>query len=111
MSRTRDLSVLRPAPSPADPEALARAVREHKAGDAFTQAVITLALVLAIGAVAFVLGVDRARASDLAAVSQVFGSGSLIALAGVALAGGTLLIAGLRRPRRAEARVRRTPRR
>jgi len=53
------------ARSEADPDTLARAVRAHKAGDAFAQAALTVALMLAIGAVAFVLSASRASAAGL----------------------------------------------
>ncbi len=78
------------AKSNADPEMLARAVRAHKAGDAFAQAAITFALMLAIGAVAFVLSSDRAAAADLVAQSGV---GSWAAVSAVAIIGGALLLA------------------
>lgn len=66
MSDFRDFAMLRVGASPADPEALARAVRKHKTGDVMAQAALTLALMLAICAVTFVLSVDRASAMSLA---------------------------------------------
>lgn len=90
--------------SHADPEVLARAVRAHKAGDAFAQAAIAVALMLAIGAVAFVLSIDRAAAADLVAGPGLESWG----LAGAAaLVGGTLLFSRLiRKTARAAARSR-----
>ncbi len=67
MSDFRDFAMLRVGASPSDPEALARAVRKHKTGDVMAQAGLTLALMLAICAVTFVLSVDRASAMSLAA--------------------------------------------
>lgn len=91
----------RPPLSAADPQVLARAVRAHKAGDAVTQAALTLALMCAIGAVAFVLSVDRAVAAGLNAAQGVSGPAALLA---VALIGGGVL-AGLAARRRSVARV------
>lgn len=76
------------ATSNADPEMLARAVRAHKAGDAFAQAAITFALMIAIGAVAFVLSSDRAAAADF--VTQG-GFGNWLLAGALAMVGGTLL--------------------
>lgn len=80
------------ATSHADPEVLARAVRAHKAGDAFAQAAIAVALMLAIGAVAFVLSIDRAAAAGLVADAGLQSWGLAGALA---LVGGTLLVSRL----------------
>lgn len=92
------------ATSHADPEVLARAVRAHKAGDAFAQAAIAVALMLAIGAVAFVLSVDRAAAADFVASPGLESWG----LAGAAaLVGGALLLSRFtRKTARAVARRR-----
>ncbi|MBB6306125.1 hypothetical protein [Xanthobacter tagetidis] len=87
--------------SAADPEVLARAVRAHKAGDAVAQAALTLALMFAIGTVAFVLSIDRAAAATLTAVQSVSGPALLM---GVTLIGGGML-AGLAVRRRAAAKV------
>lgn len=80
----------------ADPEVLARAVRAHKVGDAFTQAALTFALMLAIGAVAFVLSAEHAAAAGLIVGSVMEHSA---VLAAIAVAGGSLFLAraGLRR--------------
>lgn len=88
--------------SAADPDTLARAVRAHKAGDAFAQAALTLALMLAIGVVAFVLSSGHAAAAGLL-VEGVADHAALVSL--IALAGGSLLL-GLRVAVRA-VRVRR----
>lgn len=87
--------------SAADPEVLARAVRAHKAGDAVAQAALTLALMFAIGTVAFVLSVDRAAAAGLSAVQGVSGPALLV---GIALISGGLL-AGFAVRHKAVARV------
>ncbi len=65
MSEFREFSPLRLGASTADPDVLARAVRKHKTGDAMAQVFLTLALMLAICAVTFVLSVDRAGALAL----------------------------------------------
>lgn len=93
--------------SKADPDTLARAVRAHKAGDAFAQAALTVALMVAIGAVAVVLSTGRASAAGLL-VAHV--SDHAAALAGVALVGGALLLAARSALRRAKVRVPRRPR-
>ncbi|MGQ3672846.1 hypothetical protein ACT6QG_10660 [Xanthobacter sp. TB0136] len=49
----------------ADPETLARLVREHKRGDALAQLMLSLALIVAIGTVAIVLSVEGASAATL----------------------------------------------
>ena len=97
----------RPPLSAADPRLLDRAVRAHKAGDAVTQAALTLTLMFAIGAVAFVLSIERAAAAGLMALPSVSAPAALLA---VALVGGVLL-AGLAARRKAEARLARRPRR
>ena len=76
--------------SHADPEVLARAVRAHKIGDAMAQAALTFALMLAIGAVAFVLSADHAAAASLIVHSMIDNSA---VVAGIALAGIGLLVA------------------
>ncbi|MFG1478172.1 hypothetical protein V5F53_05825 [Xanthobacter sp. V4C-4] len=88
--------------SAADPDTLARAVRAHKAGDAFAQAALTLALMLAIGAVAFVLSTGRAAAAGVL-VEGVADHAAV--LSAVALAGGGLLLAARARMRRARVRA------
>ncbi|MDQ0504827.1 hypothetical protein [Xanthobacter agilis] len=75
--------------SPADPDTLARAVRAHKAGDAFAQAALTIALMLAIGVVAFVLSSGHAAAAGF----LVEGVADHAATVGaVAVAAGVLLL-------------------
>lgn len=100
------------ATSTADPDLLARAVRAHKAGDALAQAAITVALVLAIGAVAFALGVDRAAAAGLVSVGASLASPTfglvLVAAFGVL---GALALYAPRAALRAWARVPVRPRR
>lgn len=93
--------------SPADPELLARAVRAHKEGDAVAQAVLTLALVLAIGAVAVVLSVGHAAAASQFIVAGVAdNSGMLLALAAM---GGALLLIHRTTARLAAARAVKSP--
>ncbi|MFG1374000.1 hypothetical protein V5F32_17620 [Xanthobacter oligotrophicus] len=76
--------------SSADPELLARAVRDHKVGDALAQAALTFALMLAIGAVAFVLSAEHAAAaSQLIVNGMIDHSGILL---GLAMAGSVLLV-------------------
>lgn len=65
MSEFREFGSLRLGASATDPEVLARAVRKHKTGDVMTHAALTLALMLAICVVTFVLSVDRAAAMSL----------------------------------------------
>ncbi|OYY08031.1 MAG: hypothetical protein B7Y70_13210 [Rhizobiales bacterium 35-68-8] len=109
MSDFREFAMLSVGTSASDPEALARAVRKHKTGDAMTQAALTVALMLAICAVTFVLSVDRASAMSLVAPDLAQeGSGmlahtfsALLSLGGVAL--GAVLISGWMSARRAEA--------
>lgn len=88
--------------SAADPDTLARAVRAHKAGDAFAQAALTVALMLAIGAVAFVLSTGRAAASGFLAEGMASHAATLAALA---VAGGALIVATRVALRRLPARV------
>ncbi|MFG1226575.1 hypothetical protein [Xanthobacter wiegelii] len=88
--------------SPADPELLARAVRAHKEGDALAQAVLTFALMVAIGAVALVLGGHAAMASDLIAGSVKDSSGFLLSLGAV---GGTVFLCALAARRVATSRL------
>lgn len=76
--------------SAADPDTLARVVQAHKTGDAVAQAVLTLALVLAIGAVAVVLSVERASAAGFLMRGVMDHSA---ALAAVAVVGGAVLLA------------------
>lgn len=87
----------------ADPEVLARAVRAHKVGDAMAQAALTIALMIAIGAVAFVLSATGAAAGELFVGSVIAHSA---ALAAAALCGGALLLGRivLRRARAAHRR-------
>lgn len=92
-----------PAFSAADPDTLARAVRAHKAGDAFAQAALTIALMLAIGAVAFVLSSGRAAAAGLLAQDV---AGHAATLGALALAGGALLVAARMTLSRVRVRVR-----
>jgi hypothetical protein len=116
-SEFRDFAMLRVGASPADPEALARAVRKHKAGDVMAQVALTFALMLAICAVTFVLTVDRAAAMTLAGaafgseemtmVTQALGAMPLAILAALALGG---MFAAYRAAQRAEeARLVRVP--
>ncbi|MFG1397399.1 hypothetical protein [Roseixanthobacter pseudopolyaromaticivorans] len=105
MSEFREFAVLEHGVSSADPEALARAVRNHKRGDALAQVALTIALMLAICAVTVVLSFDRASASVLNAAEATMSSSllstsllSLSLLGLVALAGATLM-ARLRAPR------------
>lgn len=75
--------------SSADPDVLARAVRAHKLGDAVAQAALTFALMLAIGAVAFVLSAEHAAAASQLIVNGVIdNSAVLLGLAG----GGVVLL-------------------
>ncbi|MEP9378453.1 hypothetical protein ABLE91_17185 [Aquabacter sp. CN5-332] len=109
MSEFREFGTLRVGASAADPEALARAVRKHKAGDVMTQAALTLALMLAICAVTFVLSVDRAAAMTLAHEEVGMVSHALVGAtltAAIAAAIGATLIATYRR---AQARLVRVP--
>lgn len=82
----------RPGPgvSSADPEVLARAVRDHKVGDALAQAGLTFALMLAIGAVAFVLSAEHAAAASQLIVNGVIDHSGI--LLGLAMAGSVLLV-------------------
>lgn len=89
--------------SAADPDLLARAVRAHKEGDALAQAALTLALMLAIGAVAFVLSASHAAAASELIVNGVWDhSALLIALAAI---GSALLIARRAARRLSPARI------
>ncbi|MEP9352621.1 hypothetical protein ABLE93_03375 [Xanthobacter sp. KR7-65] len=84
--------------SPADPDVLARAVRAHKEGDAVAQALLTLALMLAIGAVAVVLSVGHAAAASQLIVNGMWDhSAVLLVLAAV----GTGALFAIRYARRA----------
>ncbi|WP_296584120.1 hypothetical protein [Xanthobacter sp.] len=87
--------------SPADPELLARAVRAHKEGDAMAQAVLTFALMVAIGAVALVLGGHAAMAGDLIAGGVKESSGFLLSLGAV---GGAVLLSAFASRRLAMSR-------
>ncbi|WP_234052192.1 MULTISPECIES: hypothetical protein [unclassified Xanthobacter] len=89
--------------SAADPDTLARAVRAHKAGDAFAQAALTIALMLAIGTVAVVLSSGRAAAAGFLAERVVDHAATFAALA---LAGGALLFATRMTLRRVRVRAR-----
>ncbi|MEP9349396.1 hypothetical protein [Xanthobacter sp. KR7-225] len=95
----------RPPLSAADPKLLARAVRAHKAGDAVTQAALTLTLMFAIGAVAFVLSIERAAAAGLKALPSLTTPAALLVVAVV----GAMLLTGLAARRWAEARLARRP--
>lgn len=117
MSEFRDFAMLRVGASPADPEALARAVRKHKAGDVMAQVALTFALMLAICAVTFVLTVDRAAAMVMSAglgseemtmVTHAFDAMPLAILAVLAL-GGSLLVAYRAARQSDEARLIRVP--
>lgn len=90
--------------SAADPDTLARAVRAHKAGDALAQAALTVALMLAIGAVAFVLSAERAAAAGLLVRGVMDHSTTLF---GVAVVGATLLLATRATLRHVRVRARR----
>ncbi len=76
--------------STADPDTLARVVQAHKTGDAVAQAVLTLALVLAIGTVAIVLSVERASAAGFLMRGVMDHSATFGA---VAVVGGAVLLA------------------
>ncbi|MDI4656814.1 hypothetical protein [Xanthobacter autotrophicus] len=76
--------------SSADPEMLARAVRDHKVGDALAQAALTFALMLAIGAVAFVLSAEHAAAASQLIVNGVMDNS--VILLGFAMVGAVLLV-------------------
>ncbi|MEW6257000.1 MAG: hypothetical protein AB1592_13685 [Pseudomonadota bacterium] len=109
--------MLRVGASPADPEALARAVRKHKAGDVMAQVALTFALMLAICAVTFVLTVDRASAMTMASaglgseemtmVTHAFGAMPLAILSALALAGS--LFVAYRARQSSESRLVRVP--
>lgn len=83
--------------SKADPDVLARAVRAHKVGDALAQAALTFALMIAIGAVAFVLSSGHAAAAVSVVSTVVDNSAALLAVAAI---GAALLVV-----RRATLRV------
>ncbi len=76
--------------SAADPDTLARVVQAHKTGDAVAQAVLTLALVLAIGTVAVVLSVERASAASFLMRGVMDHSATLGA---ITVVGGAILLA------------------
>lgn len=88
--------------SVADPDTLARAVRAHKAGDAFAQAALTLALMVAIGTVAVVLSSGRAAAAGLIATGV---ADHAAALSAVVVVGGALLLAARAGLRHAQVRA------
>lgn len=90
--------------SATDPEVLARAVRAHKIGDALAQAALTFALMLAIGAVAFVLSAEHAAAASLLIVNGVIDNSAV--LIGLAGAGTALLLARRAALRLSRAHVR-----
>ena len=90
--------------SSADPEVLARAVRDHKVGDAIAQACLTFALMLAIGAVAFVLSAEHAAAATQLIMNGVIDHSGI--LLGLAMAGGALLVGRRAAQRLALARSR-----
>lgn len=89
--------------SAADPDTLARAVRAHKAGDAFAQAALTVALMLAIGVVAVVLSSGRAAAAGFLVEGVADHAPTVLALA---VTGGALLLAMRVTLRRVQVRVR-----
>ncbi|WP_132032943.1 hypothetical protein [Aquabacter spiritensis] len=112
MSEFREFGMLRVGASAADPEALARAVRKHKTGDAMAQAALTVALMMAICAVTFVLSVDGAAAFTLggensSVASHLLFGASLAATGAVAV--GILLWTNVR-TRAVPVRVRRSRR-
>ena len=113
MSQYPAYGMMNPGPSTADPEALARVVRSHKAGDALAQMALTVTLMAAICAVAFVLTLDRAAAAGLA--WNVAGSPDTPALAiGLMIASGVAamaaaIFAGSRLQERRMARLRPVP--
>ncbi|MGQ3674533.1 hypothetical protein ACT6QH_03390 [Xanthobacter sp. TB0139] len=94
--------------SPADPETLARALRAHKAGDAVTQAMLTLSLMLAIGVVAMVVSVERASAAGFLMRGV---TDHLPVIAALALVGTALLFATRTALREIRARAERSTRR
>lgn len=87
MSRFSLVDIDRAGSSKADPDVLARAVRAHKVGDAMAQAALTIALMVAIGAVAFVLSSGHAAAAGLIVSGVMDNSAALlvVGLCGVAL--------------------------
>lgn len=99
----------RPSFSAADPDVLARAVRAHKAGDAFAQAAITFALMVAIGWVAFALSAERAAAASLMSAGGLSMPAAGALLAGICAAGCGLLV-GMAVLRRRAVPVRRRDR-
>ncbi|QTL03712.1 hypothetical protein J5J86_23805 [Aquabacter sp. L1I39] len=110
MSEFREYGMLQVGTSAADPDALARVVRNHKAGDAMTQAAITVALMVAICAVTFVLTVDRAAAATLlldSSGSPSFAFGLAIGAGLAAL--GIAIVLGHRLQERRTARLRPVP--
>ena len=92
--------------SSADPEVLARAVRDHKVGDALAQAALTFALMLAIGAVAFVRSAEHAAAASQLIVNGVIDYSGI--LLGLAMAGSVLLVGRRAAQRLVRARSRTT---
>ncbi|OYX75680.1 MAG: hypothetical protein B7Y95_01495 [Rhizobiales bacterium 32-66-11] len=112
MSEFREFAVLENGVSSADPEALARAVRNHKAGDALAQVALTIALMLAICAVTVVLSFDRASASVLnaaeATMSSSILSSSLLSLSlfGLLALAGAAMLTRMRVARLQPVRVR-----
>ncbi|MFG1379580.1 hypothetical protein [Xanthobacter autotrophicus] len=90
--------------SSADPELLARAVRDHKLGDALAQAALTFALMLAIGAVAFVLSAEHAAAASQFIVNGVMDHS--VILLGLAMVGAFLLVGRRAAQRLSRARSR-----
>ena len=110
MSEFREYGMLQVGPSAADPDALARVVRNHKAGDAMTQVALTVALMIAICAVTFVLTVDRAAAATLL-LDNAGGSSFAFGIAiGAGLAAlGIAVVLGHRLQERRTARLRPVP--
>jgi hypothetical protein len=110
MSEFREYGMLQVGPSAADPDALARVVRNHKTGDAMTQAAITVALMIAICAVTFVLTVDRAAAATLLLDNAGASSFAFATAIGAGLAAlGTAILIGLRLQERRTMRLRPVP--
>jgi len=110
MSEFRELGMLQVGASAADPEALARVVRNHKAGDALAQAALTVALMLAICAVTFALSMDRAAAATLfegetSMVSHALMGTSALAVLGAAVVVAMALLSRLRQSQPRPVRV------
>jgi hypothetical protein len=110
MSEFRELGMLQVGASSADPEALARVVRNHKAGDALAQVALTVALMLAICAVTFALSMDRAAAATLyqgetSMVSHALMGSSALAVLGAVAVVAMALVSRLRQPQMKPIRI------